>query len=40
MTIRDLPGGESYLREGLRSAVGMPVHVNGRLWGMIAVGSR
>jgi len=36
---RDLPGGEYYLREGLRSAVGMPIHVNGRLWGMIAVGS-
>jgi signal transduction histidine kinase len=36
---RDLPGGEPYLREGLRSAVGMPIHVNGRLWGMIAVGS-
>jgi signal transduction histidine kinase len=36
---RDLPGGEAYLGEGLRSAVGMPVHVNGRLWGMIAVGS-
>jgi len=36
---RDVPGGEPYLREGLRSAVGMPVHVNGRLWGMIAVGS-
>ncbi|MGH3250605.1 MAG: GAF domain-containing protein, partial [Trebonia sp.] len=36
---RDLPGGEPYLAEGLRSAVGMPVHVHGRLWGMIAVGS-
>jgi signal transduction histidine kinase len=36
---RDVPGGEAYLREGLRSAVGMPVHVDGRLWGMIAVGS-
>ncbi len=35
---RDIPGGEPYLREGLRSAVGMPIHVNGRLWGMIAVG--
>ena len=35
----DVPGGEPYLREGLRSAVAMPVHVNGRLWGMIAVGS-
>jgi len=35
----DLTGGEPYSREGLRSAVGMPIHVNGRLWGMIAVGS-
>jgi GAF domain-containing protein len=37
--IRDLPGGEPYLREGLRSAAAMPIHVNGRLWGAIAVGS-
>jgi signal transduction histidine kinase len=37
---RDVPGGERFLREGLQSAVGMPIHVNGRLWGMIAVGSR
>ncbi len=36
---RDVPGGERFLREGLRSAVGLPVHVNGRLWGVIAVGS-
>jgi signal transduction histidine kinase len=36
---RDVPGGEPYLREGLRSAVAMPIHVDGRLWGMIAVGS-
>ncbi|MDT4926537.1 MAG: hypothetical protein QOG01_4250 [Pseudonocardiales bacterium] len=35
----ELPGGEPYLREGLRSAVGVPIHVDGRLWGMIAVGS-
>jgi signal transduction histidine kinase len=35
----DVPGGEPYLREGLRSAVAMPIHVNGRLWGTIAVGS-
>jgi signal transduction histidine kinase len=34
----DIPGGEPYLGEGLRSAIGMPIHVNGRLWGMIAVG--
>jgi signal transduction histidine kinase/uncharacterized protein YoaH (UPF0181 family) len=36
---RDIPGGEPYLSEGLRSAVAVPIHVNGRLWGMIAVGS-
>ena len=36
---RDILGGEPYLAEGLRSAVAMPVHVQGRLWGMIAVGS-
>jgi signal transduction histidine kinase len=35
----DIPGGGPYLREGLRSAVAMPIHVNGRLWGMVAVGS-
>jgi signal transduction histidine kinase len=35
----EVPGGEPYLREGLRSAVGVPIHVDGRLWGMIAVGS-
>jgi signal transduction histidine kinase len=37
---RDVPGGEPYLREGLRSAVALPIHVDGRLWGAIAVGSR
>ncbi|MDQ1659290.1 MAG: hypothetical protein QOD41_4373 [Cryptosporangiaceae bacterium] len=36
---RDIPGGEPYLREGLRCAVAVPIHVNGRLWGTIAVGS-
>ncbi|MEU4428337.1 GAF domain-containing protein [Actinoplanes sp. NPDC024001] len=36
---RELPGGERYAEEGLISAVGMPIHVSGRLWGMIAVGS-
>jgi signal transduction histidine kinase len=36
---RDISGGEPYVREGLRSAVATPVHVNGRLWGAIAVGS-
>ncbi|HEY3651314.1 MAG TPA: GAF domain-containing protein, partial [Streptosporangiaceae bacterium] len=35
---RNIPGGEPYLSEGLGSAVAMPIHVNGRLWGMIAVG--
>jgi signal transduction histidine kinase len=35
----DIAGGEPYLREGLQSAIGMPIHVDGRLWGMIAVGS-
>jgi signal transduction histidine kinase len=34
---RDIPGGEFYLREGIRSAVAVPIHVNGRLWGAIAV---
>lgn len=32
-------GGEVFRQEGLRSAVGMPIYVSGRLWGMIAVGS-
>ena len=36
---REFPGGEPYLHEGLRSAVALPVHVDGRLWGVIAVGS-
>ena len=36
---RDVPGGQPYLDEGLRSAVAVPIHVNGRLWGAIAVGS-
>ncbi len=36
---RDVPGGEPYLREGLRSAVALPIHVDGQLWGAIAVGS-
>jgi signal transduction histidine kinase len=36
---RGIPGAEPLLREGLLSAVAMPIHVNGRLWGMIAVGS-
>lgn len=36
---RDIPGGQPYLQEGLRCAVGMPIHVNGQLWGFIAVGS-
>jgi GAF domain-containing protein len=33
-----IEGGGAALREGIRSAVGVPIHVNGRLWGMIAVG--
>ncbi|MGW6196897.1 sensor histidine kinase [Kribbella sp. NPDC055110] len=33
-----IPGGEATLREGIRSAAAVPLHVNGRLWGMIAVG--
>ena len=36
---RELEGGEPYVREGLLAAVAMPVHVHGRVWGMIAVGS-
>jgi signal transduction histidine kinase len=36
---REIPGGEPTVREGLISAVGMPIHVHGQLWGMIAVGS-
>src|ERR1700722_9838297 len=36
---RDIPGGEVYRRAGLQSGVAVPIHVNGRLWGMIAVGS-
>src|ERR1700729_2918638 len=36
---RDIQGGEPYVREGLRSAVATPIHVNGGLWGVIAVGS-
>jgi GAF domain-containing protein len=36
---RDIPGGERFLREGIVAAVGTPVHVNGRLWGLIAIGS-
>ena len=34
-----LPGGEATLQEGHRSAVAVPIHVNGRVWGMVAVGS-
>jgi signal transduction histidine kinase len=33
-----IAGGESTVREGIRSAVAVPIHVDGRLWGMIAVG--
>jgi signal transduction histidine kinase len=34
----DITGGEPYLQEGLRCSVGIPIHVNGRFWGMIAIG--
>ena len=37
---REMPGGERFRHEGLRSAVGTPIHVDGRLWGMIAVGDK
>ncbi|MDX6206867.1 MAG: hypothetical protein QOF39_2924 [Frankiales bacterium] len=33
-----IEGGEATLHEGIRSAVAVPIHVDGRLWGMIAVG--
>jgi signal transduction histidine kinase len=36
---RDIPGGDPYLSEGLQSAFAVPIHVNGRLWGMVAVGT-
>ena len=36
---RDIEGGEPYVAEGLRSAVATPIHVNGILWGAVAVGS-
>jgi signal transduction histidine kinase len=35
---RAVEGGEATLREGIQSAVAVPIHVNGRLWGLIAVG--
>jgi signal transduction histidine kinase len=34
------PPAEDALRIGLRAAVGVPVNVEGRLWGVMAVGSR
>jgi signal transduction histidine kinase len=36
---RDVPGAEVRLREEILSSVAVPIHVNGRLWGMIAMGS-
>jgi GAF domain-containing protein len=36
---RDIPGAELLVRGGVRSAVTLPIHVNGRLWGAIAVAS-
>jgi signal transduction histidine kinase len=38
-TYRDVPGGDPYPQEGLESAVGIPIFVHGRLWGMMAIGS-
>jgi len=35
----DIPGADKYLHEGLRSAVGMPIHVGNRVWGLLAVGT-
>ena len=36
---RDVPGAEVRIHEGILSSVAVPIYVNGRLWGMIAVGS-
>jgi signal transduction histidine kinase len=36
---REVPGAEARLGEGILSSVAVPIHVNGRLWGMIAAGS-
>jgi signal transduction histidine kinase len=36
---RALPDANGYEMEGLISGVGMPIHVTGRLWGMIAIGT-
>jgi signal transduction histidine kinase len=36
---RNVRGGEPYVSEGLVGAVAAPIHVSGRLWGMIAIGS-
>src|SRR6267142_1464745 len=35
----DIRGGERFLRDGIVAAVGTPIQVDGRLWGMIAIGS-
>jgi signal transduction histidine kinase len=35
----EVPGGERFLREGIVAAVGTPIYVNGRLWGLIALGT-
>ena len=35
----DIPGGERFLREEIVAAVGTPIQVDGRLWGMITIGS-
>jgi GAF domain-containing protein len=36
---RDVPGAEVRIHQGILSSVAVPIYVNGRLWGMIAVGS-
>lgn len=36
---RELPGGDPFVSEGLLNAVGVPIHVHGALWGLIAIGS-
>lgn len=36
---REVPGGSPYVAEGLIGGVAVPIHVGGRLWGFIAIGS-
>jgi signal transduction histidine kinase len=35
-----LTGGDPLCRDGVRAAVGVPIHVHGHLWGLIGVGSK